>query len=224
MNHVWALVPIKPLTQAKSRLASLMSQPERAELARHMMRDVLGTLRATPGLAGIALLTPDGSSAALADEFDCVTLMDDPARDLSANLEAAAIELAAGGADTVLIVAADLPGLVPGHVSALLAAHRGGVTVVPAAMDGGTNALAMTPPAAAQCLFGPDSARRHLEGAQRRGLAAALLPLPGFARDVDTVDDLLWLCSQPAGGAARQYLDRSGICARLLRQDEAELT
>ena len=123
----------------------------------------------------------------------------------------------------MVIVPVDLPTVTPRDVGALLAAHHAGVTVVPAAMDGGTNALAMTPPDAADCLFGPDSARRHLDSARRRGIPGALLPLPGFARDIDTVDDVVWLCGQPPGGAARQYLDRSGICARILRRDQAAL-
>jgi hypothetical protein len=75
----------------------------------------------------------------------------------------------------------------------LLAVPRDGITVVPATVDGGTNALAMTPPDAGECLFGLDSARRHLTAAHRRGFEAALLPLPGFARNIDTVDDVLWL-------------------------------
>jgi 2-phospho-L-lactate guanylyltransferase len=218
MNEAWALVPVKSPVRAKSRLAALLSEAERGELARHMARDVLAALRATPGLAGIALLSPAGSGAALAAEFGCLKLADDPLRDMSASLQDAAAQLAAAGVHTVVIVPADLPALTPADCSALLAAHGAGVTVVPAAMDGGTNALAMTPPDAGECLFGPDSARRHLEAARRRGIRSASVSIPGFARDIDTVDDVLWLCSQPGGGTARQYLQSSGICARLQEQ------
>jgi 2-phospho-L-lactate guanylyltransferase (CobY/MobA/RfbA family) len=73
----------------------------------------------------------------------------------------------------------------------------------------------MTPPGAAPCRFGRDSARRHLEAARQLGLPARQMALPGFARDLDTVDDVLWLCEQPGGGEARRYLETSGICARL---------
>ncbi len=223
MHPIWALVPVKPPDQAKTRLAPALNATERAELARHMMRDVLGALAATPGLAGIALLTQDAGVAAAAGEFHCRVLAEDPGDGMSASLEAAAAGLAAEGAGTVVIVPADLPRLTAGDVSALLAAHREGVTVVPASADGGTNALVMTPPDAGACRFGPDSARRHVAAARLRGFAAGLLPLPGFARDIDTVDDVRWLCGQPAGGATREYLDASGICARLSRWSEAKL-
>jgi 2-phospho-L-lactate guanylyltransferase len=200
-----------------------LSRRERAALARHMMRDVLTALRSTRAFSGIALLTADRTIAAETAEFACRVFSDDTRQDVSVNLDVTAGRLAARGAETVVIVPADLPCLTCEDVGALLDAHRNGVTVVPAAMDGGTNGLAMTPPDAGQCLFGADSARRHIAAARLRGFAATLLPLPGFARDMDTVDDVLWLCRRPDGGHARQYLEESGVCARVLRRDKVGL-
>ena len=215
MHAVWALVPVKSPGQAKSRLAPALDPAERAQLALHMARDVLGALRGCGRLAGIALLTADAAGAALAKEFGCLDLPEDPALGLCANLEAAAARLAADGASAVVIVPTDLPTLTAAEVGTLLDRIGPGVTVAPASMDGGTNALALAPPRAAPCLFGPDSARRHLEAARRLGVSAQRAELAGFARDVDSVDDVLWLCGQPAGGNARGFLEHSGICARL---------
>lgn len=218
MPTTWALVPVKSPAQAKSRLASALSAAERAALAGHMARDVLSALRGAPGLAGIALLTADAAGSALAAEFGCREIAEDPGLDLCANLDAAADKLGADGAGIVLIVPTDLPTLVAADVQALLEQLGPGVTVAPASMDGGTNALALGPPGAIGCLFGPDSARRHLDAARRRGLPARRIELAGFARDVDSVDDVLWLCSQPRGGRARRFIERSGICLRLRRE------
>jgi 2-phospho-L-lactate guanylyltransferase len=215
MNAVWALVPVKSPAHAKSRLAPALSAAERAALAGHMARDVLAALRAAPSLTGIALLTADAAGHALATEFGCREFPEDAQRDLCANLDAAAAALAAEGANAVIIVPTDLPTLAADDVQALIASLEQGVTIAPASMDGGTNALAMAPPGAGPCLFGADSARRHLDAARRRGVAARRLELPAFARDVDSVDDVLWLCGQESGGNARRYLDHSGICARL---------
>ena len=219
MDAVWALVPVKSLAHAKSRLAPALDPAERVALAGHMARDVLTALRHCPGITGIALLAADDSARALAEAFGCRMLADDPALDLAANLQAAVGALAAAGARTVIIVPTDLPTLIAADIESLLARSGAGVTVVPAAVDGGTNALALTPPGAGACLFGPDSARRHLEAARQRGAAAQRLELPAFARDVDSVDDVLWLCSRKTGGSAWDYLNRSGICARLRQQD-----
>jgi 2-phospho-L-lactate guanylyltransferase (CobY/MobA/RfbA family) len=91
------------------------------------------------------------------------------------------------------------------------------VTLVEASRDGGTNALCLSPPGAIGCHFGPDSAQRHLEAARARGVPAAAVAVAGFARDVDTVDDVRWLCGSPSPGAARRWLGESGVCARLRR-------
>jgi 2-phospho-L-lactate guanylyltransferase len=218
MNAVgpaWALVPVKPPDASKTRLAPTLNPQERAELAARMTHDVLSALQSAPALAGIAVLAADEHGAALARGFPCRLLKDSRPGDLCASLGAAAAQLAADGAGTVVIVPADLPTLTGADVGALLAAHEGGVSVAPAARDGGTNALVLTPPRAIECLFGPDSARRHLDAARRAGLTASRLELPGFARDIDTVDDVLWLCARPEGGSAHEYLDRAAICARL---------
>ncbi len=219
MNAVWALVPVKLPGHAKSRLAPALNPAERVALAGHMAHDVLGALQACPGISGIALLAADGDARDLAGQFGCRILPDDPHLDLSANLQVAAAALAADGARALVIVPTDLPTLTAADIAALLAGLGPGVTVVPAGMDGGTNALGMAPPTAGECRFGPDSARRHLDAARQRGVEARRLDLAAFARDVDTVDDVRWLCDQATSSRARDYLERSGICARLQQRD-----
>lgn len=221
MSATWAVVPLKGAPSAKSRLAEGLAADERAALARHMAGDVLAALRAARGLDGIALLAPPGVAAELGAGWR--HLPDDPAGGLNGNLEAAAATLGREGAGTLLVVHADLPGLAAGDVEALLAAHRAAadqgpaVTLAPAARDGGTNGLAVSPPGAIPWCFGADSARRHREAAAERGIRCTSVDLPGFARDVDTMDDVAWLCATPGGGRTRHYLAGSGLCARLER-------
>lgn len=54
--RAWALVPVRPFTEAKTRLAPILSSVERAALAEQMLKDVLRALAAAPEIAGIALL------------------------------------------------------------------------------------------------------------------------------------------------------------------------
>lgn len=226
MASTWALLPVKAPGQAKRRLAGALHGHERSELAIRLRQDVIAALQAAAGIDALAILGSAAAARELAQQAGARWLDDDPALGLSGNVDAAMATLARDGARTVVYVPADLPLLSPADVAALLGAHADGISVVRAARDGGTNALAMTPPGIIACCFGEDSARRHLGRAEQRGLPARLLrPAPaggflaGFARDLDTVDDVRWLCMQPGDGQARRYLEESGICARLLAGD-----
>jgi 2-phospho-L-lactate guanylyltransferase len=44
----WAIVPVKPLRRAKSRLAGVLSDDERALLSQHLLQHTLGVLKEIP--------------------------------------------------------------------------------------------------------------------------------------------------------------------------------
>lgn len=212
---VRALVPVKASGSGKSRLAPALSEAERSTLTRCMAEDVLGALRDCQAIESVVILGSGEPAASLARETGCRLLPDDASGDLCANLDRAAALLAGEGTATLLIVPADLPGLAAADLDTLLRAHDAGVTLAAAGRDGGTNALVLSPPQAIACQFGPDSAARHLAAGRAAGVPATRLSLQAFARDLDTVDDVRWFCRHAHRGATFDYLQRSGICARL---------
>ena len=56
-RDIWAVVPVKEFARAKERLAPLLSRRLRQELAAAMFEDVLESLSAARGLAGIVVVT-----------------------------------------------------------------------------------------------------------------------------------------------------------------------
>jgi len=54
----------------------------------------------------------------------------------------------------------------------------------------GTNALCLASPHPFRLQFGPDSLRLHTQEAERTGLCAKMIRLPGLEFDVDSPDDL----------------------------------
>jgi 2-phospho-L-lactate guanylyltransferase len=88
------------------------------------------------------------------------------------------------------------------------------VTICPAAEDGGTNALLLSPPTAIPFLYGPDSAARHKAAAEAAGVPVRVVNIAGFARDVDSPEDLRWLAGQKIACATRAWLTASGISER----------
>lgn len=204
LSRVHAVVPVKALERAKSRLAGILSPAERRDLALLMLRRVLavlGTRRPPaphPGsadtplaLAEIWLLSSDEQVLALAAETGARPLPD-RADDLNAALEQARVAVAEAGADALLVVPADLPTMTPADVSRLLDALAGGAEVViaPDGANQGTNALALRLPSPLVFQFGRDSFTRHLADAARLHLDAAIIHSPTLALDVDTPESL----------------------------------
>lgn len=217
MSGTWALVPAKAPGRAKTRLAPVLNADESAELSAHMLLDVLDALEAATAVDHIAVLTDADSVAALARGRGHEVLHDPADSEINSALNAAARELAARGATTVLIIPGDIPTLRATDLDALLARHPGGLSLCPAIRDGGTNVLIASPPDAIEFCFGADSAALHLAAAERAGITAARLCLPAFFRDIDVPDDLAWLSHQDHPGHAATFLRHSGISARLQR-------
>lgn len=222
MPSTWALVPVKAFARAKTRLEGCLTREESAQLAAQMLLDVLRSLCATPLISGITLFGNEPQLAALTAGSGAQLLPEpDNCSDYRIALGAAAAKLAAQGVRHLLVLPADLPTLSAADITQLLEGHSGGISLCPAARDGGTNALLLSPPTAIPFLYGPDSAKRHMDAACAIGIAARSVELPGFARDIDTPDDVRWLLEQRIACATLAWLKSSGIRDRLRLQQKA---
>src|ERR1035438_2800247 len=70
------LIPVKSLTTAKQRLASVLRQERRSQLAEAMLRDVMTAAAGVLGRIDVALVTGDVRARALAAEFDFLVIED----------------------------------------------------------------------------------------------------------------------------------------------------
>lgn len=205
--NVMAAVPVKDFAKAKLRLRDGLDAQACAALAQAMARDVL---RAVAGARAVdrCMVVGGGDARQLASEHACAYCDDSDCQTLSAAVAHAAGLCAGTGAETLLVLPADLPALRAADIDELLRRHRGGLSLCPASADGGTNALVVTPPDAIEFRYGPDSARRHLEAAKHAGLAVRCVQLPAFGHDVDRPEDLHRLAQLPVGPATRAWLER----------------
>ncbi len=221
MNHptLWAVVPVKTFAFAKQRLAPLLVAHERAALARAMFEDVLQVLAGSPFVAGAVVVTQDAEAAALARRAGAGVLSDPPEAGLVPALRHAARTLAHARRAGMLVVPADLPLITSADIELIALGHRSApaVTLVAAGNDGGTNALACSPPDAMPLFFGEDSFRRHRDCARALGLAPKVLSLPRFGRDIDRPEDLLAFLERASATRTHAYLVASGIARRLSR-------
>jgi 2-phospho-L-lactate/phosphoenolpyruvate guanylyltransferase len=203
-----AVVPVKELDRAKERLAPHLSSELRRDLMLAMLEDVLAALAATPGLAGIAVVTIDPAARRLAARYGC-RMVETGARDGHTGAVAAAARLLAEeGQPGMLTVPGDIPLVTPAEITRLLAAHRPvpAFTIVPSRDERGSNAIICSPPDAVPLRFGEDSFFPHLRTAETCGIRPTVLRLPGIALDVDTPQDLAAFALLPSPTRARALL------------------
>jgi len=59
MKSTVAVIPVKPLGQAKQRLASVLDEDMRGKLCLAMLEDIICTLKKVPELMGIIIVSND---------------------------------------------------------------------------------------------------------------------------------------------------------------------
>ena len=211
------LVPVKNLSSAKQRLASVLDQPSRTQLAQAMLLDVLSTLHEWDERPKVAVVSSDPYASDLAASFG-FDLIPDPAN----QGETAAIEMATrvcveADADWTLVIPADIPLVRTEEVGEILKhAPKEGSVLVPAADGRGTNAAFRRPANLFPLRFGNDSFYPHHAAARATGKPCIVLQLPSLAVDVDNPSDLQQLVSLPGESRAQRLAREWDLSHRLL--------
>ncbi len=219
---VQALVPLKDLVQAKTRLAGLLSPSERRALAQAMLEDVLAVLAAHPQVEGVTLVSDDPSAHLLAAQFGAVHWRESElgSHGLNGVVATASARLLAGGAGDILLVHGDLPLLTSADISAVLEAREesAGLVVGCDRHRRGTNLLCYDAASAPEFSFGADSCAAHLAAAGRLGVPAFVLEREGIGFDVDEPGDLARLLPRLArvsAGSTAACIRRTDLAARV---------
>lgn len=210
-----ALVPLKDLVEAKSRLSGLLRPSERRALAQAMAEDVLLVLRDHAQVGRITLLSDDTGAGMLAQKYgaDCWPEQELGCRGLNPLIERATERLLADRDEPLMVLHADLPMLGKADIDSVLDAmpDGGGLVIGCDRQYRGTNLLFFDACSVPQFAFGIDSCARHLQCARDSGIHAQVLQSPGIALDVDEPSDLKHLMrhlsSGPTGNTGRLLCD-----------------
>ena len=190
-----AILPVKRFEAAKQRLGEALGAGSRAALASAMFSDVLGALEQSRMLEAIVVVSGEQAVQDIVAGRDVILIEDTTEKGQSNAARDGLARVAALGLDRAALVPSDCPLLEPSELEELFVRAAGGadVVIVPDRHGTGTNALVVDPSGPFEPQFGPGSLQRHVEQAQRRGLACAVERPPSLTIDVDTGDDLIAL-------------------------------
>lgn len=206
------LVPVKNLSRAKQRLAEVLDQPARTELAQTMLFDVLQTAADWRDRPEVGLVTSDPFALELCQRFGFHSIADNENLGETAAIAKATAICESAGAQCTCVFPGDIPLITVSELEAIFAAAPDHGSVLVPAFDGrGTNAVLRRPAGLFPLRFGNDSFQPHLRAAQATGLPCRVLSLPGVGLDVDNPDDLVRLANAPGETKSQTLLRRWGF-------------
>ena len=207
-QKAWAVVvPVKRLTQAKTRLG--LPAADRARLALAMAEDTIRACVAADSVRRVVVVTDDPDGAAMAVAAGAVVVADEPDAGLNPALRHGAAYAARSGADLgIVTVSSDLPALRAADLDAVLRAATADLLAVVADAAGtGTVLYAAARAEAFDPAYGDQSRAAHVRsGAVDRSGDAD----PRLRRDVDTVADLREAVALGVGPATRRAVEAIG--------------
>lgn len=189
---IWVIIPVKPLTRAKSRLADALSPEERQQLSEMLFRRVLTAVQGAPQVAGTLVISRDPRALSIARDMNAHTVQESGALELNSALMRATQVVGGWRGGAVLILPADLPLITPEDVSGMSALGQENNTVVIATdqREDGTNAMLVRPPGLFAYAYGPGSFQRHRALAEEAGATVKVYHSERLALDIDVPADL----------------------------------
>jgi len=200
------LVPVKKLANAKQRLASLLDQSTRTQLAQAMLSDVLEMLNGWAEHPEVTVVSSDRYATDLARKLGFQVMADANKGETEA-IATATKTCIERGLDDVLVLPADIPLIQVWELEKIFATapHEGSV-LVPSADRRGTNAAWRRPAGLFPLRFGNDSFVPHLAAARASRKPCVVLTLPGIALDIDNPEDLRALAEAPGETRAQRLV------------------
>jgi 2-phospho-L-lactate/phosphoenolpyruvate guanylyltransferase len=189
----FAIIPVKPLHRAKSRLARALKAPTRAALVRSIFSRTLDIIAQVERIDGVIVVSRDLTILELARQRNALALAESESG-LNSAITQAAQWAARHHARAVIVIPVDLPLITAADLDAVIdrAQEERCMVIAPDRHEAGTNVLLAQPPEAIQFAYGASSFNVHRAQALERGLTVHEYRSPTTAFDIDVPDDLAW--------------------------------
>lgn len=189
------IVPVKPFSEAKSRLAEVFSQSQRIELSRSLLQHTINVLQEVTIPIRLMVVSRDLEALAMAEKAGFIIVNENGYSSLNSALKLAASTPHLGNSNGIVILPADLPLIthydVEGVINESFAPPV--VIIVPDRWKKGTNCLLINPADLIPFSFGTRSFIQHKKLAKAAGVNLKVIYNDHIAIDLDTPEDLSYL-------------------------------
>jgi 2-phospho-L-lactate guanylyltransferase len=189
--HIYAIIPVKPLHRAKSRLARALKAHTRAALVRSIFSRTLDVIAQVERIDGVIVVSRDLTILELARQRNAIALAESESG-LNSAITQAAQWAVKHHARAGIVIPVDLPLITSADLDAVI--NRLGeercIVIAPDRHEDGTNVLLVSPPDAIPFAYGAASFNVHRAQAIERGISVHEYRSPTTAFDLDVPDDL----------------------------------
>ena len=208
-NFPWAILPLKPIAEANTRLSPVLSPHLRQQLYEMMLIDVLSALGGISSIGGILGITNCSVAKSHLRSAGAEILVDQDDAGLNDAIAKGLKELERREVTGAFTIPGAIPAVTSAEIAGVINSIQtfGSVTIVPSHDGHGTNGLAMSPLTLLSPQFGHSSKHAHIILARKLNLHLQLMPLSGYGFDIDTPADLRWMAGLTSPSKTKSYLD-----------------
>ena len=187
---MWALIPINDFSESFSRLSKHLDSDRRRELTQILATQVFEALCSIRSIEKIVVLSNEREWLKSFDNQKITILKDHETKKLKSKITHAAKWIQNQGIQQMLYLSVDLPFVQETDIAKFIAEHQGGLSIVKAHKENGTNALILDLPAILEFQFGVNSFDKHLAAAKAQKINTKIVEIKNLSLDVDTWNDL----------------------------------
>jgi 2-phospho-L-lactate guanylyltransferase len=189
--NVYAIIPVKPLQDGKSRLRDILSDHDRELQNRHFLQRTLSLAEDFPGPSLTIVVSRSEEVCEIARSRGMIALAESPDSDLNAALALATDFALTRNADGMIYLPVDLPLAAPETLRQVVSHRRHpSLVLVPDRHLQGTNVLFQAPIKLRRFAFGRNSLRCHIGMAHVAGLKPRVTRIGSLAFDIDSPLDI----------------------------------
>jgi len=193
MTENWAVIPVKGLTESKTRLSTNLQADKRRILVEALLEDVLSSTVRSRVFGTVLVISPDENVAGRIRLHE-VSFLKQTGVGLNRAIEQANRLATQKHVRSVTTVLADIPLVEPGDFKELLSIGPAVPRVVMApSLKGGTNVMLTSPPGVISPSYGRWSYSKHLRLSQIKRVDAYSISNSRVSFDIDTMSDLMEL-------------------------------